>query len=71
MKIDLKKFIVGLATVLLTALICWLTYIVFSLNELFGIEPTYLQWLAISIIFTLLFAQPYRNTDDTKGPKIS
>jgi hypothetical protein len=71
MKIDLKKFIIGVITALLTALICWFAFTVFSLGELFGVEPSYPQWLGISIISTLLFTQPYVNRNDSKGPKIS
>jgi hypothetical protein len=71
MKIDLKKFVIGAATVLLTSLICWFAFAVFSLDALFGAEPTYPQWLGISIVSTLLFTQPQANNNDPKGPKIS
>jgi len=70
MKIDIKKLIVSSLTVLIGSLICWLTFSTFSLSELFGVEPTYLHWLGISIISTLLFVQPQTNTNDPKGPKI-
>lgn len=58
MKIDVKQFIVKLLAVLLSSLICWCVFNVFDLDKLFGAQVSFLQWIGISIISTMLFVNP-------------
>jgi hypothetical protein len=46
-----------------------------DLKNLFGVEPTFMQWLAIELILNILVVGPLNKTpkekNDSKGSKIS
>jgi predicted ferric reductase len=54
----IKPFTTRLITVLLTSLICFLAFKICTLEEVFDVQITYVQWLGISTISVLLFTQP-------------
>lgn len=58
MKQHIKPTIIRVITILLTALICFLAFKLFSLEEVFEVQLTYLHWLGISTISVMLFTQP-------------
>ena len=70
MKQIIKTTITRVVALILTSLICFLSWRVFSLEEVFNAQVSYFQWLGISIISTLLFTQSPKIENDSKGPKI-
>ena len=64
--LKIKPYLVNFLVVLVISFICWLVYSAFNLGEMFHKEPTYLQWVAINLIATLIFPRKI-DTDDPKG----
>lgn len=71
----MRQFIVSVGTFFLTALICKYVYIWADLKSIFGIEPTYFQWISLELILNLLLVGPLtkkpKKPNDSKGSKIS
>lgn len=75
MKKIITSTLVKFTTILLTAIVCFLAYLLTDLISLFQVDMTFLQWIGITIISYLLFSNTIApnslDKNDTKRPKIS
>lgn len=71
MKELIKTWIVAIVAIFTCSLICYVVYRAFLL-ELFERDISYMQWVAIYIIRTLLFTKTtiQEKKDESKGTKI-
>ena len=75
MKKIITSTLVKLTTILLTSIVCALTYLLTNLISIFQVDITFLQWIGITVISYLLFSNTITpnspDKNDTKRPKIS
>jgi hypothetical protein len=60
----MRNYIVSISAFFLIALICNYVYIWTDLSKIFGVEISYVQWLALELVLNLLVVGPL-----TKKPK--
>jgi len=71
----MKKYLIAILVWLLTlsigSLLCHLVYSIFDLSEIFNSEISYLQWVGIVLIVTIVTPSSFKSIkNDAKGIKI-
>lgn len=70
MKEIIKNTITRAFTVLLTALLCFLSFNLFCLEKIINRDVSYLQWVGITVIAFLLLT-PHKIDNESKRHKVS
>lgn len=73
MKNSITTLLIRVAAVFLIALLCYVSYISFDLEEVFKVTINYRQWLGITVISIALFqnSSDKPNQNDSEGSQIS